>query len=127
MYSRDIVFGDGMTEITAPERQIEVFDVRRPKERTPESGLQALSIRETLIVASCAAPVVLGITFLTVMIQHTALYLAYWLAVWAWVGFVIYANTKARRRRSRTGARHCQKENHQNDYRHYSRKAARAQ
>ena len=128
MYSREIVFGDGMTEITAPPQNIEVFDINtRKRAQTPESGLQALSIREAMIIASCAAPVILGITFLTVMIRHTALYLVYWVAVWAWLGLVVYANTKARRRRSRTGARPCQKENHQNDHRYYTRKAARAQ
>lgn len=101
MYSRDIVFGDGMTEIFAPEPVIEVFDINRPKRRRQPKP--AMSTREILILCSCVAPVVLGLTFLTVMIQHTALYLAYWIAVWAWVGFVIYANTrKARRSLGRT-------------------------
>lgn len=100
MYSRDIVFGDGMTQIFAPEPVIEVFDINRPKrKRQPKP---AMSTREMLILISCAAPVVLGLTFLTVMIQHTLLYIAYWIAVWSWVGLVIYANTqKARRQRGK--------------------------
>ena len=125
MYSRDIVFGDGMTEITAPPQEIEVFDIRRPKARKEERP--AMTIREALIVASCAAPVVLGITFLTVMIQHTALYLIYWVAVWAWLGLVIYANTKTRRREWRTGALRRGRTKRKCFTRHYSRRAARFQ
>ena len=95
MYSRDIVFGDGMTQIFAPEPVIEVFDINRPKrKRQPKP---AMSTREMLILISCAAPVMLGLTFLTVMIQHTALYISYWIAVWSWVGLVIYANTQKAR------------------------------
>lgn len=102
MYSRDIVFGDGMTQIFAPEPVIEVFDINRPKrKRQPKP---AMSTREMLILISCAAPVVLGMTFLTVMIQHTAVYIAYWIAVWSWVGLVIYANTQTRRPRGRRTA-----------------------
>ena len=96
MYSREIVFGDGMTQIFAPEPVIEVFDINRPKRR--KQTKPAMSVKEMLILCSCIGPVVFGITFLTVMIQHTALYLAYWIAVWAWVGFVIYANTRRTRR-----------------------------
>ena len=102
MYSRDIVFGDGMTEIFAPEPVIEVFDINRPKRRRQPKP--AMSTREMLILISCAAPVVLGLTFLTVMIQHTAVYIAYWIAVWTWVGLVIYANTQKRRPRGRRAA-----------------------
>lgn len=103
MYSRDIVFGDGMTEIFAPEPVIEVFDINRPKRRRQPKP--AMSTREILILCSCVAPVVLGMTFLTVMIQHTAVYIAYWCAVWSWVGFVIYANTKKVRRQRGNGKR----------------------
>ena len=89
-----------MTEIFAPKQVIEVFDINRPKRKRQPKPV--MSTREMLILVSCAAPVVLGMTFLTVMIQHTLLYIAYWIAVWAWVGFVIYANTRrpggARRR-----------------------------
>ena len=69
MYSRDIVFGDGMTEIFAPEPEIKAFDINRPKRQ--RKAEPAMSTREILILISCAAPVVLGLTFLTVMIQHT--------------------------------------------------------
>lgn len=91
-----------MTEIFAPEPEIKAFDINRP--RRQRKAEPAMSTREMLILVSCAAPVVLGLTFLTVMIQHTLLYIAYWIAVWSWVGFVIYANTQKRRPRGRRTA-----------------------
>lgn len=97
--AKGITFGDGMTEIFAPKQEIEVFDINRPRRRKK----QAMSIREILVLVSCAAPIILGLTFLTVMIRHTAFYIVYWMAVWTWVGLVFYANSKARRASGKSG------------------------
>lgn len=97
LYSRDLVFGDGMTEITAPQT-LEVFEVPKRKHREPKE----MTTREILIIMSVCAPIMIGWVFATVMIRHTWLYICYWLITWSWASFVIYANTRrpggARRR-----------------------------
>ena len=89
LYSRDLVFGDGMTEITAPQT-LEVFEVPKRKHREPKE----MTTREILIIMSVCAPIMIGWVFATVMIRHELFYIGYWSLVWLWAGVVIYANTR---------------------------------
>ena len=97
--AKGLSFGSGMTQIYAQPQELETFDIRRP--RRQRQTRREMSARECAIIISVIAPVIFGLTFLTVMIPHTALYIAYWLTCWTWAGIVVYANTTRRQRHDR--------------------------
>ena len=97
IYAKDVVFGDGMTEIIAPPPVLEVFDVPQRKRRT-------VSQKDVAILASVLAPWVFGVTFMAILVVHPLAYIIYWLITYAWTGLVVYANTKTRRPRGRRTA-----------------------
>lgn len=91
IYAKDVVFGDGMTEIIAPPPVLEVFDVPQRKRRT-------VSQKDVAILASVLAPWVFGVTFMAILVVHPLAYIIYWLITYGWTGIVVYANTRKARR-----------------------------
>lgn len=91
IYAKDVVFGDGMTEIIAPPPVLEVFEVPKRKRRT-------VSQKDVAILASVLAPWVFGVTFMAILVVHPLAYIIYWMITYGWTGIVVYANTRKARR-----------------------------
>lgn len=102
-----VVFGDGLREIRACQPELDVLTVypRKHTQKSKNAKNTAMSAREIAVLVSCIAPLCIGWAFLTVMLKHEAIYITYWLTVWAWWGFVLYANKKRVRRHRGNGKR----------------------
>lgn len=119
MTCHDIVFGDGMREIrpvipeeTCGSMALAVFPVedspahkkdRKPKpvkrQRKVKKGTrQIMKLREMLIITSVALPIIIGAVFATVLLRHLPLYITYMAAAYIWMGIVLYANCRRRKR-----------------------------
>lgn len=120
MTCHDIVFGDGMREIR-PEMPEEICGsdalavfpvddspVHRKKDRKPKpvkrqrkvkkGTRKVMKLREMLIITSVALPIIMGAVFATVLLRHLPLYITYMAAAYIWMGVVLYANCRRRKR-----------------------------
>lgn len=120
MYSRDLKFGDGMTEIhPLPEvPEIQVFDINTRKRiigmdiDVPEEDIHQTKYlrkrtwfdeaRDYLLIGTVLLPIIWGMIFATVMVNNTWFYCSYWIIVMSWTGIFGYLCGRSKRRPHRS-------------------------
>ena len=118
LYSKDLVFGDGLTEITPLPgcNEIKVFDITRntigmdidvPEEEIHQTKYLRKHVwfdelRDYILVFTVLLPIVFGLIFATVMVRNESFYCLYWLLVLSWTGIFGYICGISKRRPHRS-------------------------